>query len=342
MNEKRDPTNIKAVNQAKTLIAQADSDAAAKDSERAYSLYRAAIDTAPLAAFTHWAYGYALYQDNRFADAQAFIEKACELDDKNAEYHFYHGLCWQAIGKQKANFFLLEDDYNPEDFETALACLEKAHSLKHDDERYLLNLGECYMALKNYSAAAACFTHIIKLNEANTDAYKFLADCYNSTGREEQAVEYIKKALEKKPESIDLHKFLADIYTKMEKYENAESALWNAVFYESEHDSELYIQLVGVLKSQGKIQDAIEQAKYALKLAEHLNLDYIQLEHISHILDDLENDDNDMHNDEITDKSDDTLNSDPENYYDPGHGWEDRDIGGLPGDSDGPKPPGVD
>lgn len=80
-------------------------------------------------------------------------------------------------------------------FEKALAVLEKGRRI--DDERTDIHnlMGFCYYTLKSHKSAISCFKKVIALDPSSAIDYANIASNYRELGEREKAVRYYQTAL---------------------------------------------------------------------------------------------------------------------------------------------------
>jgi superkiller protein 3 len=95
--------------------------------------------------------------------------------------------------------------YNNEgESEKVIPYLEKAIKYQQDRESMLLlqlQLGDIYLASKDYKNAERHFAGAIENDSNSADAYYGLAKAYRNQGKKEQAIEAFEKVIELAPES---------------------------------------------------------------------------------------------------------------------------------------------
>jgi tetratricopeptide (TPR) repeat protein len=136
---------------------------------------------------------------------------------------------------------LIADSYEElKDFENAIIFHDKVIKLEPTSEYSYTRKGMCLKKNKEYKEAIDAFGEAVILNSQNITATVHLAECYLLTNNEEEALEVLDKGIESNPTQPP----------------NTLSIQW------------LFKLKAGVLKSQGKLSDAIDFYEFAININE--------------------------------------------------------------------------
>lgn len=120
------------------------------------------LDTQHAAAYNYLGYSYAdKNEKEKFFEARKLLEKALLLDPENAAY--LDSIGWL--------------EYREGNFKDALNFLKSAAE-KMPDAVILEHLGDCYLALKNFSEAASSYSHSLELEPNNKAVTRKLKKLY--------------------------------------------------------------------------------------------------------------------------------------------------------------------
>ena len=131
--------------------------------------------------------------DTNPKQAESLLEKAIELDPKNAKAFFY-------LGKLYAS---------KKEYAKAIQSYDKAIDLAPSSPDAFFNLGFIYYGRKDYPKAEAMFLKVTELQPAYLDeAYFNLAVVQNLQGKKEESIGNLERALEVNPNNDRAKKYL--------------------------------------------------------------------------------------------------------------------------------------
>lgn len=87
--------------------------------------------------------------------------------------------------------------------EKALSYYKRLETIEPDNLSVQINIGHCYLELKNYSEALKCFFKVDYLDNKSHKAWRPIAWCSFVTGKFEQAQKYYEKILSNNPNEQD-------------------------------------------------------------------------------------------------------------------------------------------
>lgn len=190
--------------------------------------------------------------DYKKGNNQAAIEtyqKALKLNPENP--NLYHDIALALEAQNKL----------PEALQYFLKAVEK----KPDYIEALLNIGNIYRHTGRLEDALSYYAKIKKI-EKNEYASIGTAAIYIDQGRFEEALMEAEYADRNFEESFRLKNFLGTLYNKILKFEEA-LACYNRAIELDPTQPDLYANKATVLKNLGKLDEAIENLRMALKIA---------------------------------------------------------------------------
>lgn len=139
--------------------------------------------------------GWALWQQQRFAEAVKPFEKAVELDPKNAN-------AWNGLGWAR---------FNSGDAEEAIEAFEKCVKLEPKNPAALNGLGQIHLMWREYDQAEK---YLKKASPTASAAWFGLARLYLLEGKYTEAQKWIRKSLAQQPGDETLKLMLASAKAK--------------------------------------------------------------------------------------------------------------------------------
>jgi tetratricopeptide (TPR) repeat protein len=243
--------------------------------------------------------GIAYYMQNEETKAVEIFENIKFSSD--AEFYYYKGMAsktlWDSALINKAviisawdNYYLAKAYIKREQYEEAIASLDKAISLNKNVYDFYFAKGELLKHLNNYKQAFDAFEVASKLYDGDGSIYQALGDMSFVLKKEDDFKTYYKKAFEKNNEKYSLN------YEKIAKY------------YEEKVDASLsQIKINVKLAVEKKIKEQIDLMKlnkndeieiYISQLEESFSSreDVAKFTRISEVLDFIEKDIHNIHN----------------------------------------------
>ena len=168
------------------------------------------------------AMGMVDYQDKKFNEAIANLDKVVALDPNNARAYFIRGACCQQLNDVPK----MEESYKLAiEKGTANGDAANAQSAKKQLSTYYFNTGVTAQRAQKWDDAIAAFTKTVEVDNQNADAFYALASCFNTKKSWDNAIANAEKALElKSAESKDLEPTYFQLGTSyMEKKDNAKA-----------------------------------------------------------------------------------------------------------------------
>lgn len=157
-------------------------------------------------------------------------------------------------------------------FEKALATLEKAFDIEEQDNEVLKNMGLCYFNLKNNTKAQEFFTKALKLNAEDATSLYFSGSINLINQDNDKAIEQLKRVIELRPEYKDAYKNLGIAYFNLKQTQNAVEILEQGLEY-SEQAPDYYRLLASAYIVSGENQLAITLLEELIKIPD-IKLDF--------------------------------------------------------------------
>lgn len=125
-------------------------------------------------------------------------------------------------------------------------------------------LGVEFLSRRDFAAAQAEFEAVIKLNQADANAYLNLGNTFLLTQQYEDAQRSLEEGLRKQPNSGLGHFLLGSVYNRVGKLTEAERELHSALQFDATLSS-AHLELVNLFLTQKRTQEAIAELKVFLK-----------------------------------------------------------------------------
>lgn len=131
-----------------------------------------------------------------------------DMGDYEGAVKQYNGIIADWPSDPKAYFLLAKTYVKAERYGEALKTAEKAHQLRPDDARDILELGDAVYAQGQYETAKDMYALAVKTQKEPAVVYKKLGLVYKKLGRAEEAAESFKKSLSIDPLDNEVKKEL--------------------------------------------------------------------------------------------------------------------------------------
>lgn len=189
------------------------------------------------------------FEDNLPEVALRYINKAIELAEETAIYHYYKGVYTYEIG----------------DFEETIAAFNRAIELDENEIIYLLAFGEVLFSYGNFEEALKQFDHVLQINPNQEEALYFKGSLLLHLEQFAEAIDYLKKVQELQPDNANILLTLADAYEKNNDNEKAFIVL-NKIIEIDEFFVPALKRLANIYHSSGDSANALELLEKALQL----------------------------------------------------------------------------
>ncbi|MBN2620316.1 tetratricopeptide repeat protein [candidate division WOR-3 bacterium] len=183
--------------------------------------------------------GIAFYKTDMYDEAEREYNKILEIEEQNAEAHFYLGLIELMRGNLDGARQRLMTSYNTEkkaatlinlgyialrmgSYDEAIEFLQQAKEAEPDNNKVLSNLGIALYMKGAFQDAITIFARIIENSPEIITPYIYLAMSYYKTNAMDSTVALLKDAIDRFPRFTVFKNNLAVIYEGMDKPEEAE------------------------------------------------------------------------------------------------------------------------
>ena len=201
--------------------------------------YRYLCKTYPDHPDAHNLLGCLLMSQDKYSEAEHFIETAIRL--KPDVYFFYYHL--GLIHAFQKNWLKAKDEFI------------KSLELNPSHVESYNNLGIAYQYLNHYDQAIAAFNKALAYDHSNCDIHCSLGSLYSLMGDFKKAEHYLLTALKSAPTSSLYHRKIAGLYQKLNHFKKAEYHYIQALRYDPDCVEAMNSYAVN-LKNQGKYQEA--------------------------------------------------------------------------------------
>ncbi len=212
--------------------------------------FRSALRLRPNFALAHNNLGKALRVIGRLGEARTHFERAVELDPSDA------------LARTNLGQILLESGKAAE----ALPHSQHAVRLQPGAAALHHNLGNVLRDLQRIKEAKAAYSEALRLDPSLPKAHAFLGLCLRREGQLSEAAERFKRAIELDGADPIFPQFLGDLYLERQQFTEAISAYEHSLALGSLDRPVLHLALGWALQEDGRIEEAGEHYRIALKL----------------------------------------------------------------------------
>ncbi|HYE62466.1 MAG TPA: tetratricopeptide repeat protein [Phycisphaerales bacterium] len=208
-NGRAPAVNINRVETANAAVVSAQAAEAAGDYEKALADFERAIAHNPRMTVAYLGAGDIHLEQGNFAAAEKHFAKAADLEPRNFDAQYRHGLSLQLLSR-------LED---------AVRAYLRALNIKGDDFNANLNLGTAYLQLNEASQALPYAERAVRIDGKNAAARSNLGAIYATLGRHDDAIVEFQQAAELTQLTGPLLLNLANSLSKVGRHEEAVNTL---------------------------------------------------------------------------------------------------------------------
>ncbi|MCF7912438.1 MAG: tetratricopeptide repeat protein [Candidatus Cloacimonetes bacterium] len=165
--------------------------------------------------------------------AKKYIEKE-KLEDKREMATTLLSNCWTYLYKKGYNH------YTAEEYDLALAELEKLLQLAPDSVLTLKLIGNSYLKLDNIEAAISSYKSVYEMEPNNKQNAQLIANQYFQLDQKDNAVIWYQKASEIAPEDPDNYFNMGICYTNLEQPAEAMAMFNKTLEYEPSNIDAIY------------------------------------------------------------------------------------------------------
>jgi predicted O-linked N-acetylglucosamine transferase (SPINDLY family) len=203
--------------------------------------YRYICNAHPEHPDAHNLLGCLLMDQEKYTEAEHFIQTAIQLKPDTYFFHYHLGLVY-ALQKK---------------WQMAKSAFIKALECNPSHVESFNNLGIAYRNLKQYDRAIETFTKGLQHDNSNSDIHCNLGGTYSSIGDIKKAGNHLFIALKYAPTSPVYHREIANLYRKLNHLKKAEYHLIQSLKFAPNSVDTLNSYAVN-LKNQGKLQEAYQ------------------------------------------------------------------------------------
>ena len=159
-----------------------------------------------------------LYKQGKYSQASRLARQIIAKDNRNADAHYFLGLCYDAEGKH----------------EIALMEFKTVNQLgKFDDfvpeNQFRKKIAELYLKFNQTEEALKEYLMLVKKDENNHEYYYLIGSLFEKRQRPDKAVNYYKKAINLNERHADSHARLGSLYYRAKRFSDARTYLDKAV-----------------------------------------------------------------------------------------------------------------
>ena len=196
-----------------------------------------------------WQQGLRLIETNRFAAAIAALNRATDLDPRNAAAHHALGLAFLRSGR----------------FEEAVASLGLAIIFNDNFPDAYRELASALDELGRCDEAVTACKRAIELAPQSADGHRLLGELLEAAGETEEAAECYRRAASAASDTTAGRLDLVRALLLQRDFQQAENRIREAIALEPGND-ELHKTLGQLLAAQGRFDEAIEACDRAIEL----------------------------------------------------------------------------
>ncbi|MBJ6367755.1 tetratricopeptide repeat protein [Snuella sedimenti] len=249
--------------------------------DEALKNYKASIDVNPEDALLKYEYAKLLHKTKKYNEAAVVFNELVYLNHKNPNYHYELGLALERINDSTAanrfyNAIELDATHQKAIYSLAKLYLKKGKNTladkyidiglsSYENNKGLINLkAQNFYLRKQYEKAAVWFEKLIALNESSQFIHEKLSHSYAKILEYEKAIEQGLEALKYEPNNTSNLYVLGQLYERINDFENAEKYITESLELQDVSLEEGYKNLGMVLNRQKKHKEAIAAFRKAI------------------------------------------------------------------------------
>lgn len=195
------------------------------------------------------ALGLSFYLRRNYPEAIIHIQKAVEVEGRNAQFLCNLAECHRRCGAP----------------EKALPLFEKSLLVQPDFLKAHLGMGNALRDLKRFEEAVARFRLALAISPDFAEAYHYLGVAFMEVNRLEEALPMLRKAVALRPGYSDAEMSLANALEQTGRTDEAVE-VYEAMLKTQPDAIAVHNNLGNILKNMGRMDDAVEHYRKALKL----------------------------------------------------------------------------
>ncbi|AHC15030.1 tetratricopeptide repeat protein [Salinispira pacifica] len=170
-----------------------------------------------------------LYKQGKYAQASRMAKQILARDNRNADAHYFLGLCYEAEGKS----------------ELALMELKTVNQLSKFDEfinelEFRKKIAELFLKFNQSEEALKEYLLLVKKDENNAEYYFLIGSLFEQRNRPDKAVNYYKKAINLDERHAGSHAQLGSLLYRAKRFSDARGYLERAVKLDPENTQGSY------------------------------------------------------------------------------------------------------
>ena len=250
--------------------------------DNALAHYKLGVEAKPKDALLKYDYAKLLYKTKNYKDAAVIFNALVYEDYKNPNYHYELGLALEQINDSAAinrfyNAIELDSTHQKAIYSFAKHYLKTGKNSLVDkyadmglstypNNKELISLkAQNYYVRKQYGYAIVWFEKLLDLNESSQFIHEKLSYAYTRVFEYEKAIEQLLEALKYDNQNSSNLYILGTLYEKIDDFEKAEMYIAKALEIKDVLLDEEYMALGFVLNRQKKHKEAIEAYQKAVK-----------------------------------------------------------------------------
>jgi tetratricopeptide (TPR) repeat protein len=187
-----------------------------------------------------------LYKQGKYSQAARMARAIIQKDSRDADAHYFLGLCYEAEGKT----------------ELALEELKTVNQLGKFDEfvtelEFRKKIAELYMKFNQSEEALKEYLLLVKKDEANAEYYFLIGSLFEKRSRPDKAVIYYKKAVSLDERNAPSYAALGSLLYRAKRFNDARVYLDKATSLDPENTQGSYY-LGKILKDSKDYQSALK------------------------------------------------------------------------------------
>lgn len=204
--------------------------------------------------------GQALHRRRDYPRAAEYLQRATQLNDKPAGWHFHLAIAHHAQQK----------------LDEAVACYQRCLELDPQHVRALMNLAAIHSQRRRFGEAVKLLQRVLRVKPDHAEANAAMGQALIDLGRVQLALPFIHKALQHQPESIIALCAQGNALRAMNRLTEAADCYQRILRINPKHAVTLYN--LGVIRNeQGRLGDAIGLYQRALRADPKLHYAWVSL-----------------------------------------------------------------
>ena len=250
---------------------------------QAATLYRHILKITPNDPHILHLSGVVAYQQQHYAQAEKWLQKAIGLNNNVADFYMHLGLVLHAQQKYDKAIQTYQhalqlqphvaEIYNnlaasfraTQQLDAAVQCYQQAVQLNSNYVEAYYNLGTTLELQQQRQAAITTYHQVVTLNPQHVNAWHRLGNVFRQQQQFNEAIQCYQNVLKLTPNAPEVHNNLGLIYQSQNQLDIAQQHLQQAIQLNPKF-AEAYNNLGSVLKAQTHFEQAIVHFQHAIQL----------------------------------------------------------------------------